>query len=54
MRVGGEILRKDLTLEVILETETWCLDAVPEVQVARKGVLRTRRLPTRKLLVQSE
>ena len=47
------MLRKDLTREVILETETRCLDAVPEVQGAQKGVLRTRRLPTRRLLVQS-
>ena len=38
---------------MILKTETRCLDAVPEVQGARKGVLRIRRLPTRRLLVQS-
>ena len=38
---------------MILKTETRCLDAVPEEQGARKGVLRIRRLPTRRLLVQS-
>ena len=47
------MLRKDLTREVILETETRWLDAVPEVQGAWKGVLKTRRLSTRRRLVQS-